>query len=73
MTYPAFLRKLFDNEGAGPMLKEDITPAVLYGKEQTLTDEQKTQACSNAGAVKLGDLINALDELIVEYGGTSLK
>lgn len=73
MTYPAFARKLYENEGAGPMLKEDIVPAVLYGKEQNLTDEQKTQACANAGALKEQDLIDALDELIVEYGGTSLK
>lgn len=73
MAFPQLLQILFDNEGAGPMLKEDITPAVLYGKEQQLTDEQKTRACSNAGAVKLDDLINALDELIVEYGGTSLR
>lgn len=73
MTYPAFARKLYENEGAGPMLKEDIVPAVLYGKEQNLTDEQKTQACTNAGALKEQDLTDALDELIVKYGGASLK
>ena len=73
MTYPAFARKLYENEGAGPMLKDDIVPAVSYREEQSLTDEQKTRACTNAGAVNQQELVDALDEIIVEYGGTSLK
>ena len=80
MAYPVTYRKLFESDGAGPKLRQDILPSVpeanlpaTYVKasaSQSLTDGQKLQARTNIDAQSATELTTALSELITEYGGT---
>lgn len=71
MALPKLLRMLFDNNGAGDKLRKSILPVSPVEYEtQTLTTAQKTQARTNIDAVSESELRTALEELIVEYGGT---
>ena len=71
MSYPKLYRDLYENDGAGPLLREDIIPNnVVKVSAQTLTSAQKTQARTNIDAQSASGLKTALEELIVEFGGT---
>jgi hypothetical protein len=61
MSYPITYQKLFQKEGAGPKLREDIMPdTVVKATSQSLTAAQKKQALSNIGAVSyLGNTLTA--------------
>ena len=85
MALPILLQKLFANAGVGPLLRTDILPSipadklpaatdttagavkltdVLLTKAQTLTASIQEQVLTNLG------VIDALEDLITEYGGT---
>ena len=52
MSFPKIYRDLRANEGAGPLLREDILPNnVVKSTAQSLTDSQKSQARKNIGAI----------------------
>lgn len=71
MSYPKLYRDLFQDEGAGDKLNEAIMPdTVVKVTEQTLSDSEKTQALTNIDAQSASELKTALEELIVEFGGT---
>lgn len=71
MSYPKLYRDLYENDGAGSKLNESIMPdAVVRGSAQTLSDNQKSQARTNIDAQSASELKTALEELIVEFGGT---
>lgn len=72
MSYPKLYRDLYENDGAGTKLKEAIMPdVVVKASAQSLTTAQKTQAQTNIDAQSASGLKTALEELIVEYGGTA--
>lgn len=71
MSFPQIMRRLFQSDGGGEKLKEEIMPATYVKAEsQTLTTDQKKVARTNIDAVSDSELKTALSELIVEYGGT---
>ena len=71
MALPVLLKKLFENEGAGKKLQEEIMPStVVKATQQTFTSDQKNQALQNIDAQSASELKTALEELIVEFGGT---
>lgn len=59
MPFPYFIRKLFQNDGAGDLLnKEIIPPSYVDTAAQTFTDEQKKQARTNIGATDADTVLN---------------
>lgn len=71
MSFPQIMRRLFQSDGGGEKLKEEIMPATYVKAEsQTLTTDQKRAARTNIDATSESELTTALSELIVEYGGT---
>lgn len=71
MPYPKLYRDLFQDGGASNKLNEEIMPAtVVKATEQTLSDSEKSQALVNIDAQSASELKTALEELIVEFGGT---
>lgn len=71
MSFPQIMRRLFQSDGGGEKLKEEIMPAMYVKAEsQTLTTDQKKAARTNIDATSESELTTALSELIVEYGGT---
>lgn len=71
MPYPKLYRDLFQGEGAGDKLNESIIPdTVVKATKQSLTKDQKAQALANIDAQSASELKTALEELIVEFGGT---
>ena len=52
MPFPYFIRKLFQNNGAGDLLNKGIIPpSYVDTAAQTFTDKQKAQARANIGAI----------------------
>lgn len=71
MSFPQTMRRLFQSDGGGEKLKEEIMPATYVKAEsQTLTADQKKVARTNIDAMSESELTTALSELIVEFGGT---
>lgn len=84
MAFPKLLQKLFQNSGAGSLLREDIIPVdsalsssstnAVQNKvvNTALSAKADTTTVNTALATKLNtaDLNTALSELITEYGGT---
>ena len=59
MPFPYFIRKLFQNDGAGDLLnKEIIPPSYVDTAAQTFTDDEKAQARANIGATTATEVIN---------------
>ena len=59
MPFPYFIRKLFQNDGAGDLLNKGIIPpSYVDTAAQTFTDEQKKQARTNIGATDAGTVLD---------------
>ena len=78
MAFPKLLQKLFQNSGAGSLLREDIIP-VDSSLSTTSTNAVQNKVVKSAvdtlttsvnAKLNTADLNTALTELITEYGGT---
>ena len=73
MPFPYFIRKLFQDGGAGNLLnKEIIPPSYVDTAAQTFTDEQKKQARTNIGATDATTVLNSSTSMLPYdfYNGT---
>lgn len=74
MAFPKLLQKLFQSDGGGDKLREDIIP-VDTALSATSTNAVQNKIVKAQLDTKLteADLRTALTELITEYGGTVLS
>lgn len=70
MSYPKVYRDLLGNEGAGPLLREDIIPnKFVKVTAQSLTADQKIRARTNIGAVSPTDNVASSSGTLVHFAG----
>lgn len=71
MPFPYFIRKLFQNDGAGDLLNKGIIPpSYVDTAPQTFTNDQKTQARTNIGAVSSTDNVASSSGTLVYEAGS---